>query len=88
MVISVHFCYFWLPLYTFNMILTYFNENSKDSCVQYLQDPASSTFNVILTYGRLSWPYTNERLPEDEDLLVETYVGACISFSVNFPIVH
>jgi hypothetical protein len=73
---------------TFNVILTYFSNHSKDSCVQWLQDPVSSTFNVILTYGRISGPYTNERPPEDDDLLVETHVGAYISFNINFPIVH
>jgi hypothetical protein len=49
-------------------------------CVQCLHDRISSTFNVILTYGRLSGPYTNERPPEDGDLLVETYVGDYIQF--------
>jgi hypothetical protein len=68
---------------TFNVILTYFNNHSKDSCVQCLQDPVSSTFNVILTYGHLSGPYTNERRPEDDDLLVETHVGSYISFKIK-----
>jgi hypothetical protein len=35
---------------SFNVILTYFNNHSKDSCVQWLRGPVSSTFNVILTY--------------------------------------
>jgi hypothetical protein len=73
---------------TFNVILTYFNSHSKDSCVQWLEDPASSTVNVSSTYGRLSGSYTNERSPEDDYLLVETYVGAYIRFNINFPIVR
>jgi hypothetical protein len=38
---------------------------------------------MILTFGRLSGPYTNERAPEDDDLLVETYVGPYISFNIK-----
>jgi hypothetical protein len=44
----------------------------------------SLTFNVILIYGLLSIPYTNEEAPEFDDLLVETYVGAYISFNINY----
>jgi hypothetical protein len=69
-------------------MLKYFNNHSKDSCVQWLQDPVSSTLNVILTCGLLSGPYTIERPHEGDDLLVETYVGAYISFNINFPIVY
>jgi hypothetical protein len=69
-------------------MLYYFNNHPKDWCVQWLQDPVSSTLNAILTYGRLRGPYTNVRPPEDDHLLVETYVGAYISFNVKFPIVH
>jgi hypothetical protein len=73
---------------TFNVILTYFNNHSNDSRVQWSQDPVSSTFNAILTHGRLSVPYTNERHAEDDDLLVQTYVGAHISFNIKFPTVR
>jgi hypothetical protein len=52
------------------------------------KNPVSSTFNVILTYERLSGRYTNERPPEDEELLVETYVGVYVSFNINFAVVH
>jgi hypothetical protein len=65
------------------VILTYFNKHSKGSCVHWLQDPVSSTFTAILTYGRLSGAYTNERPPED-DLFVETFVGAYVSFNINY----
>jgi hypothetical protein len=71
---------------TLNVILTYFHDHVNDSCVQWLQDLVSSTFNMILEYERLSGPYTNERSPEDDDLLVETYIGVHISFNINFPI--
>jgi hypothetical protein len=70
------------------VILIYFNNHSKDSCVQWLQDPVSSTFNASLTYGRLSGPYTNEQSPVDDDLLVEKYVGTYMSININFPTVH
>jgi hypothetical protein len=50
--------------------------HSKDSCVQWVQDPLGLTFNVISIYGLLSVPYISERHPEDDDLLVETYIGA------------
>jgi hypothetical protein len=53
---------------TFNVILRYFNNYSKDSCVQFLQDPASLTFNTIFTYGRLSAPYAS-----DSPLKMTTY---------------
>jgi hypothetical protein len=48
--------------------------------VQWLQDPVSPTLNVILTYERLSGPYTNERPLEDDNLLGETYVAAYMNF--------
>jgi hypothetical protein len=36
----------------------------------------------------LSGPYTNELHPEDDYLLVETYVRAYTNVNINFPIVH
>jgi hypothetical protein len=45
-------------------------------------------FNVILTYGCLSGPYTNEQPTEDDNVLVKTYVWAYIGFNINFPTVH
>jgi hypothetical protein len=69
---------------TFRVILTYSNKQLKDLCVQWLQDQVSLTFNVVLTYGCLSGPYTNDQPPEDDDLLVETYAGAYISFNIKF----
>jgi hypothetical protein len=50
----------------------------------WLQGPVSLTFNVILTYGRPSVSYTNDRPPEDDDFFVETYVVAYISFNVHY----
>jgi hypothetical protein len=56
----------------------------RPSYLQWLQDPVNLTFNAISTYGRLGGTHTNELSPEDEDLPVETYVGAYISFNINY----
>jgi hypothetical protein len=56
-----------------------------DLCVQWLQDPVSLTFNAILTYGCLSGLDANERLPEDDALLVEKYVAAYTSLNLLKP---
>jgi hypothetical protein len=58
--------------------------HSRDLCAQWLQEPVSVTFSVISAYGCISGPYTNEQPPEDNDLLIGTYAGACISFNINY----